>query len=155
MDQVNALFTNLLNIGIGVAVAVSAFFVMWGAFLYMSASGSPRQMEAGKTAIVNALAGTVEQADRLTALAEKVYEYGVKTRLDVDDAQLNRSRALGNLARARRDYLVAGAALLHAVGTLGDGISPPPGGEPAFRPAESPVGVVLEVLGGRPALPLP
>lgn len=57
MDQINALFENLLNIGLGVAVAVSAFFVMWGAFLYMSAAGSPRQMEQGKTAIVNALAG--------------------------------------------------------------------------------------------------
>jgi len=57
MDQVNTLFENLLNIGIGVAAAVSAFFVRWGAFLYMSAAGSPRQMEAGKTAIVNALAG--------------------------------------------------------------------------------------------------
>ena len=59
MDQINVLFTNLLNIGIGVAVAVSAFFVMWGAFLYMSAAGSPRQMEQGKSAIVNALAGLV------------------------------------------------------------------------------------------------
>jgi HAE1 family hydrophobic/amphiphilic exporter-1 len=107
--------------------------------------------EAGE--IVNALAGTVDQADRLAALAEKGYEYGVKTRLDVDDAQLNRSRALGNLARARRDYLVAGAALRHATGMLGDGIVPPIEGGPAFRPAASPVGVALEVLGGRPALP--
>ncbi len=57
MEQINTLFGNLLNIGIGVAAAVAAFFVMWGAFLYMSAAGSPRQMEAGKTAIVNALAG--------------------------------------------------------------------------------------------------
>ena len=57
MDQINVLFDNLLNIGIGVAAAVSAFFVMWGAFLYMSAGGSPRQMEQAKTAIVNALAG--------------------------------------------------------------------------------------------------
>ena len=57
MEQINALFTNLLNIGVGVAVAVSAFFVAWGAFLYMSAAGSPRQMETGKTAIMNALAG--------------------------------------------------------------------------------------------------
>lgn len=103
--------------------------------------------------IVNALAGTVEQADRLVAMAEKGYEYGVKTRLDVDDAQLNRSRAQGNLARARRDYLVAGAALRHATGTLGDGIAPPAGGEPAFRPAGSLVGIIREVLGGRPALP--
>ena len=57
MEQINSLFENLLNIGIGVAAAVAAFFVMWGAFLYMSAGGSPRQMEQGKTAIVNALAG--------------------------------------------------------------------------------------------------
>jgi hypothetical protein len=57
LDQINTLFNNLLNIGMGVGVAVSAFFVMWGAFLYMSASGSPHQMERGKAAIVNALAG--------------------------------------------------------------------------------------------------
>src|SRR5690606_9862726 len=57
MAEINSLFENLLNIGLGVAVAVAAFFVMWGAFLYMSASGSPRQMESGKTAIVNALTG--------------------------------------------------------------------------------------------------
>ncbi|MBW6504869.1 efflux RND transporter permease subunit [bacterium] len=107
--------------------------------------------EAGE--IVRALAGTVEQADRLVAMAEKGYEYGVKTRLDVDDAQLNRSRALGNLARARRDYLVAGAALRHAMGTLGDGIVPPAGEKPAFRPARSPVDLVGEVLKGEPSLP--
>lgn len=57
MVQINTLFTNLLNVGTGVAAAVAAFFVMWGAFLYMSSSGSPRKMEEGKTAIVNALAG--------------------------------------------------------------------------------------------------
>ena len=57
MEQINALFTSLMQVGIGVAAAVSAFFVMWGAFLYMSAAGSPRQMEHGKAAIVNALAG--------------------------------------------------------------------------------------------------
>ena len=57
MNEINALFENLLTIGIGVAVAVSATFVMWGAFLYMTASGSPRQMETAKTAIVNALGG--------------------------------------------------------------------------------------------------
>ncbi|HEY5577122.1 MAG TPA: hypothetical protein VIK46_02240, partial [Deferrimonas sp.] len=79
--------------------------------------------------------------------------FGVKTRLDVDDAQLNRSRALGNLARARRDYLVAGAALRHAMGTLGDGIVPPEGEKPAFRPARSPVELVGEVVRGEPSLP--
>src|SRR5512141_2072681 len=107
--------------------------------------------EAGE--IVNALSGTVDQADRLVTLAEKGYEYGVKTRLEVDDAQLNLSRALGNLARSRREYLVAGALLRYAMGTLGDGVAPPMEGEPAFHPAASPMGVVREVLGGRPALP--
>ena len=57
MDAINGLFTNLLNIGLGVAVTVAAFFLMWGAFLYMSAGGSPHQMERGKSAMVNALAG--------------------------------------------------------------------------------------------------
>jgi len=57
VEQINTVFTNLLNIGMGVGVAVSAFFVMWGAFLYMSSAGSPQQMERGKAAIVNALAG--------------------------------------------------------------------------------------------------
>jgi hypothetical protein len=57
LAEINTLFNNLLNIGLGVAVAVSAFFVMWGAFLYMSAAGSPHQMERGKAAITNALAG--------------------------------------------------------------------------------------------------
>lgn len=57
MEAVNSLFINLLNIGVGVAVTVAAFFLMWGAFIYMSASGSPRQMESGKSAMVNAIAG--------------------------------------------------------------------------------------------------
>jgi outer membrane protein TolC len=95
----------------------------------------------------------VEQADRLVTLAEKGYEYGVKTRLDVDDAQLNRSRAHGNLARARRDYLGAGATLRYAMGTLGDGIVLPKGEVPVFRPAGSPVGLIGEIFGGRPDLP--
>ena len=57
MEEINATFSNLLNIGIGAAFAVSAFFVMWGAFLYMTAGGSPRQLESAKTAISNALVG--------------------------------------------------------------------------------------------------
>ncbi|MFN8472186.1 MAG: hypothetical protein U0822_08360 [Anaerolineae bacterium] len=57
MDAVNGLFNNLLNIGLGVAVTVSAFFLMWGAFVYMSAAGSPHQMERGKSAMINAIFG--------------------------------------------------------------------------------------------------
>jgi hypothetical protein len=57
VQQINSLFTNLLNAGVGVGVTVAAFFLMWGAFMYMSAAGSPRQMETGKAAMINALAG--------------------------------------------------------------------------------------------------
>jgi len=57
MEAINTLFTNLLNIGLGVAVTVAAFFLMIGAFQYMTAAGSPHQMERGKSAMVNALFG--------------------------------------------------------------------------------------------------
>ena len=57
MEAINSLFTNLLNIGVGVAVTVAAFALMWGGFTYMTAAGSPRQMESGKSAIINAIAG--------------------------------------------------------------------------------------------------
>ncbi len=59
MNAINTLFTNLLNIGLGVGVTVAAFYLMWGAFQYMSAAGSPHQMERGKTAMFNAIAGLV------------------------------------------------------------------------------------------------
>ena len=57
MEAINSLFTNLLTMGLAVAVTIAAFFLMWGAFIYMSAGGSPHQMERGKSAMMNALAG--------------------------------------------------------------------------------------------------
>ena len=57
MEAISVLFGNLLNIGLGVAVVVSSFFLMWGGFMYMSAGGNPRQMESGKSAMLNAVAG--------------------------------------------------------------------------------------------------
>jgi hypothetical protein len=68
MEAINTLFTNLLNVGLGVAVTVAAFFLMWGAFVYMSAAGSPRQMETGKSAMLNALFGlAVAMSSRMVA----------------------------------------------------------------------------------------
>ncbi len=72
--------------------------------------------EAGE--IVQALSGTVRQAQRLLFMAEKGFEYGVKTRLEVDDAELNFTQAKGNLARAHRDYLVARVTLEWVTGIL-------------------------------------
>ena len=74
--------------------------------------------EAGE--IVKALSGTVERAERLLFMAGKGYEYGVKTRLDVDDAQTNLVQARGNLAQGKRDYIVALVNLEWVKGTLGE-----------------------------------
>ncbi len=68
--------------------------------------------------IVTALSGTVDQAKRLLFMAEQGFEYGVKTRLEVEDAQFNLSQAEGSLARVRRDYLVARITLEWVKGTL-------------------------------------
>ena len=70
--------------------------------------------------IVKALTGTVDQAERLLYMAEKGYEYGVKTRLDVEDAELNLVQAKGNLARSQRDYLVSRVNLEWVMGTIGE-----------------------------------
>jgi HAE1 family hydrophobic/amphiphilic exporter-1 len=69
-------------------------------------------------AILTALGGTVEQARRLLFMAEQGFGFGVKTRLDVDDAQLNLSQGEANLARAQRNYLVARVTLEWVKGTL-------------------------------------
>jgi outer membrane protein TolC len=68
--------------------------------------------------IVKGLSGTVSQAKRLLDMAEKGYEFGVKTKLDVDDAQLNLMLAQSNLAKARRDHLTAQTNLQWAMGIL-------------------------------------
>ena len=57
--------------------------------------------------VVRALTGTVEQARRLLKMAEEGYALGVKTQIEVQDAQLNVRAAEANLARARRDLRVA------------------------------------------------
>ena len=57
VDQINRLFETLLNVGTAVGATAAAFWLMWGAFVYMSAGGSPRQMESGKAAMQNALIG--------------------------------------------------------------------------------------------------
>lgn len=70
--------------------------------------------------IVLALGGTVKQAERLLQMAEKGYEYGVKIRLEVDDAQLNLLQARSSLARAQRDYRVALVNYRWSIGVAGE-----------------------------------
>ncbi len=70
--------------------------------------------------ILKALSGTVKQAERLVQMAEKGYEFGVKIRLEVDDAQLNLLQARSNQAKAQRDFLVAQVNYLWAMGVAGE-----------------------------------
>lgn len=102
--------------------------------------------------IVRGLSGTVAQARRLYQLAEKGYVHGVKTKLEVDDAQLNLARAEGNLAQGRRDYLAARVTLEYVTGALAEGAEELRGEEPAWIPPESSLGIVGEVLRGEPDL---
>lgn len=74
--------------------------------------------EAG--AIVTALQETVGQAARLLQLSEQGFEYGVKTRLDVDDAQLNLLQAQTSLAQGERDYRAAEVSFVWAMGKAGE-----------------------------------
>lgn len=75
---------------------------------------------AEAAAIVQALGGTVAQAERLLWMTEQGFELGVMRRLEVQDAQLALAAARANLARARRDYLVARVTLEWVCGTLGE-----------------------------------
>ncbi|MBT1073245.1 TolC family protein [Geobacter chapellei] len=70
--------------------------------------------------IMNSLTGTVAQAERLLAMAEKGYELGVKIRLEVEDAELNLLQARNNLARAKRDFLTTKVAMERVQGILGE-----------------------------------
>jgi outer membrane protein TolC len=68
--------------------------------------------------LMAAVEGTLQQAERLVFLAEKGYELGVKTSLEVQDAQLNLRAARANLARAQRDYRVARIVLAWVSGAI-------------------------------------
>lgn len=56
-QTLNSFFTAVVGVGTGVGVTVATFFILWGAYYYMTAEGNVRRMERGKTAIVNALVG--------------------------------------------------------------------------------------------------
>jgi HAE1 family hydrophobic/amphiphilic exporter-1 len=76
-------------------------------------------------ALLDALNGPVKQAEQLLFLAEKGFELGVKTRLEVQDAEQNVNVARANLAVARRDYRVARVNLDWVAGVLDGGMAAP------------------------------
>ena len=59
MEQLTQTISNLVGIMLGVVGGIGVGFFIYGAYLYLTASGAPHQMERGKSAMMTALAGIV------------------------------------------------------------------------------------------------
>ncbi len=59
MEQLTQTISNLVGILTGLGGAAAAGYFVFGAYLYLTASGAPHQMERGKAAMMTALAGVV------------------------------------------------------------------------------------------------
>ncbi len=57
MDSINTGVNNLINIMLGLGLGVTILYVMYTGFIYITAGGSPRQMEKAKSSLVNSLGG--------------------------------------------------------------------------------------------------
>ena len=59
MEDLTQTISNLVGILLGIVGTVGEGFFIYGAYLYLTASGAPHQMERGKSAMLAALAGVV------------------------------------------------------------------------------------------------
>ncbi len=59
MEDLVQTISNIVGILLGLVGAVGVGFFIFGAYLYLTASGAPHQMERGKSAMLTALAGIV------------------------------------------------------------------------------------------------
>ena len=59
MENLTQTISNLVSILLGLVGVVGVGYFIYGAYLYLTASGAPNQMERGKTAMMTALAGIV------------------------------------------------------------------------------------------------
>ena len=59
MDDLTQTISNLVGILLGIVGAVGVGFFVYGAYMYLTASGAPHQMEKGKSAMMTALAGII------------------------------------------------------------------------------------------------
>ena len=69
---------------LGVVGAIGVGFFIYGAYLYLTASGAPHQMERGKSAMMTALAGIV-LALVAYGVVELVMNAVVDPGIDIDD----------------------------------------------------------------------
>ena len=59
MENLTQTISNIVGILLGLVGAVGVGFFVYGAYLYLTASGAPNQMEKGKSAMMTALAGII------------------------------------------------------------------------------------------------
>jgi hypothetical protein len=59
VDALTGLFNQLLGDLLKIAGVVAMFFLAWSGVLWMSAGGSPHQMEKAKQAAINTIVGFV------------------------------------------------------------------------------------------------
>ena len=59
MGDLTQTISNLVGILLGLVGVVGVGYFIYGAYLYLTASGAPNQMERGKAAMMTALAGVV------------------------------------------------------------------------------------------------
>ena len=84
MEQLTQTISNLVGILLGVVGAVGVGFFIYGAYMYLTASGAPNQMERGKSAMMTALAGIV-LALVAYGVVELVMNAVVDPGIDIDD----------------------------------------------------------------------
>ena len=82
--QLTQTISNLVGILLGVVGAVGVGFFIYGAYMYLTASGAPNQMERGKSAMMTALAGIV-LALVAYGVVELVMNAVVDPGIEVDD----------------------------------------------------------------------
>ena len=59
MENLTQTISNLVAILLGLVGVVGVGYFIYGAYMYLTASGAPNQMERGKSAMMTALAGIV------------------------------------------------------------------------------------------------
>ena len=103
MEDLTQTISNLVGILLGVVGAVGVGFFIYGAYLYLTASGAPHQMERGKSAMMTALAGIV-----LAMVAYGVVELvmnavvGSPVEIDLPDPRKRHPSASRRTKEARR-----------------------------------------------------
>ena len=80
MEDLVQTISNIVGILLGLVGAVGVGFFIFGAYLYLTASGAPHQMERGKSAMMTALAGIV-----LAMVAFGIVELVMGAVVDVGD----------------------------------------------------------------------